>query len=50
MFYLKVRCEMTTLEELLKELPPELQEEVRDFARFLLETKVRRKQKRLRLS
>jgi len=41
---------MTTLEELLKELPPELQEEVRDFAWFLLETKVRRKQKRLRLS
>ncbi|MGQ9631840.1 MAG: DUF2281 domain-containing protein [bacterium] len=32
------------LEELVKELPPELQEEVRDFAEFLLEK--RRKKRR----
>ena len=30
---------MKRLEELLQELPPELQQEVYDFARFLLETK-----------
>ena len=38
------------LEELIRELPPELQQEVRDFAQFLLDTKVNRKQKKLRLS
>ena len=32
---------MTPLEKLIEELPPELQQEVEDFARFLLETKVR---------
>lgn len=41
---------MKTLEELIKELPPDLQEEVRDFAEFLLNTKVRVKQKKLRLT
>lgn len=35
---------MKTLEELIKELPPELHQEVQDFANYLLETKVRPKQ------
>ena len=39
-----------SLEELVKELPPDLQQEVHDFARYLLETKVRRKRARMRLS
>lgn len=38
------------LEELIRELPPELLQEVHDFAQFLLDTKVRRKQKKLRLN
>lgn len=41
---------MKTIEELVRQLPPDLQEEVRHFAEFLLETKVRPKGKRLRLS
>jgi len=41
---------MEEIGDLFKELPPDLQEEVRDFARFLLETKVRTKQKKLRMS
>ena len=41
---------MKTLEELIKELPPELRQEVHDFARVLLETKVHRKQKKLRMT
>jgi hypothetical protein len=41
---------MKPIEELVKELPPELQQEVYDFAQFLLETKVRPKQKKLRMS
>ncbi len=40
---------MKTLEELIKELPPHLQEEVRDFAQFLADTKVRPKRKHLRM-
>jgi len=39
---------MKSLEELMKELPPHLQEEVRDFAQFLVDTKVRPKRKYLR--
>lgn len=39
---------MTTIEELIKELPPELQKEVEDFALFLLETRVRRSRTKLR--
>ncbi|MBI4333488.1 MAG: DUF2281 domain-containing protein [Chloroflexi bacterium] len=39
-----------TLDELVKELPPELQDEVRDFARFLLSKRRKRKQKKLRLT
>jgi len=41
---------MKTFEELIKELPPELQKEVYDFARFLLESKARPKQKKLRMT
>lgn len=40
---------MKTLEELIKELPPHLQEEVRDFAQFLADKKVRPKRKYLRM-
>jgi len=39
-----------TLEELIKELPPDLQREVRDFAQFLLEKKVRPAQRKVGLS
>ncbi len=31
---------MQSLKELIDQLPPELQEEVRDFVKFLLEKKV----------
>jgi hypothetical protein len=41
---------MKTTEELIKELPPELQQEVRDFAQFLLDKKARPKQKKLRMT
>jgi hypothetical protein len=41
---------MKNLEQLLIELPPELQQEVRDFAEFLLQTRVRAGRRRLRLS
>ncbi len=41
---------MRTIEQLIEQLPPELQQQVRDFAQFLLDTKVRPKQKKLRLS
>ena len=37
------------LEELIKDLPPDLREEVRKFAEVLIETKVRPKQKHLRM-
>ena len=41
---------MQTLEELIGSLPPELRQEVRDFAEFLLERKAPRKQNKLRLT
>jgi hypothetical protein len=41
---------MKSLDELIHELPPDLKEEVRDFAQFLVDTKVRPKQDRLRLT
>ncbi len=41
---------MRTLEEIIFLLPPELKDEVRAFAEFLLKTKVQPKQKYLRLS
>ncbi len=41
---------MKNIEEMIKELPPELQEEVIDFTEFLLEKKVHPKQKKLRMT
>ena len=41
---------MKTIEEKIRELPPELQQEAEDFVDFLLETKVHRKQKKLRMT
>jgi hypothetical protein len=41
---------MKKIEELFEELSVELQHEVEDFARFLLETKVHPKQRKLRLT
>ena len=40
---------MKTLDELVQKLPPDLQREVEDFARFLLETRGRSKGARLRM-
>jgi hypothetical protein len=39
---------MGTIEELIKELPPDLQREVEDFARFLLERRVKKRGRKLR--
>ncbi len=33
---------MKTLEEMIKKLPPELQQEVEDFIRFLMEKRVKK--------
>ena len=41
---------MKTAEEIIKELPPDLQQEVLDFAEFLLSKEKTPKQKRLRMS
>lgn len=42
---------MKRLDELVRELPPELQQKVYDFARFLLETKAKPRRKgKLRLT
>ena len=41
---------MKPLEELIQQLPPDLKQEVEDFAQFLVATKVQRKQENLRLS
>jgi len=40
---------MSVLNELVEKLPPDLQREVEDFARFLLETRGQTKGARLRL-
>jgi hypothetical protein len=40
---------MKSLEELIKELPPQLQNEVREYAQYLVETKVKPKRKYLRM-
>lgn len=37
------------IEELVKQLPPDLQTEVRNFAQYLLDTKVKRRSQKLRL-
>ncbi len=41
---------MESIEELMEKLPPDLQQEVKDFARFLVEKKAKPKRKKLRLS
>ncbi len=41
---------MKTLEDLIKELPPELRQEVQDFARHLFETKVQVRRSKLRMN
>ncbi|NQT52480.1 DUF2281 domain-containing protein [bacterium] len=41
---------MKTLEQMIQSLPPQLQEEVRDFAQFLLDREVSRPGQKLRLS
>ncbi len=40
---------MESLEEIMAKLPPEHQQEVRDFARFLAEKKARPKRRKLKL-
>ncbi|OGF63620.1 MAG: hypothetical protein A2Y62_00890 [Candidatus Fischerbacteria bacterium RBG_13_37_8] len=40
---------MQTLKDYIEKLPPELQEEVKDFIEFLLEKKARKGNKTLRL-
>lgn len=40
---------MKTLEELIKELPPELRQEVEDFVQFLLEKRARKPKGQLKL-
>ncbi|GAW90986.1 DUF2281 domain-containing protein [Calderihabitans maritimus] len=39
---------MKTLEEMIKELPPELQQEVKDFVQFLLERRAQKPGRKLR--
>lgn len=41
---------VATLKELVEKLPPDLQQEAKDFLEFLLEKRMRRKQKKLRLT
>lgn len=41
---------MKTLEELIRELPPDLRQEVQDFARSLVEEKAHPKNSKLRLN
>ncbi len=39
---------MGTMEEIIRQLPPDLQKEVEDFARFLLERQARKRRGKLR--
>ena len=41
---------MESIEELMEKLPPDLQQEVRDFAQFLVEKRATPKRKKLRLT
>jgi hypothetical protein len=41
---------MESIEELMAQLPPDLQQEVKDFARFLVEKKAKPRRKKLRLT
>jgi hypothetical protein len=45
---MSVLCKPVT--DIVDQLPPELQQEVYDFAKYLLETKGQRKQNRLRMT
>lgn len=40
---------MKSLEELIKELPPSLRDELRSYAQYLVDTKVKPKRKYLRM-
>jgi hypothetical protein len=40
---------MKKIEEKIKKLPPELQQEVLDFINFLLQKKIKKKKKKLKL-
>jgi hypothetical protein len=40
---------MKALEDLIKELPQELRQEVQDFANYLVETKIRPRRTKLRM-
>ena len=41
---------MKNLDQLIQDLPPDLQQEVEDFVQFLVDKKVHRKQNKLRMS
>jgi hypothetical protein len=41
---------VSTIQEMVEQLPPDLQQEVRDFAAFLLEKRAQPRQKKLRLT
>jgi hypothetical protein len=41
---------MKQIEDMIKELPPELQQEVEDFVQFLLEKRVRKEKSQLKLN
>lgn len=41
---------MESIEELMAQLPPDLQQEVKDFARLLVEKKAKPRRKKLRLT
>ena len=43
-------ADMRRLEEMVKELPPELQQEVEDFVQFLIERRVRKPKGHLKLA
>lgn len=40
---------MQTMEDLIRQLPPDLQQEVKDFAEFLLEKRGRKAKEKLKL-
>ena len=45
----KGQIAMSKIEDKIKELPPELQQEVFDFINFLIERKIKKKRKKLKL-
>ncbi len=44
------RQDIDTIEDMIKGLPPEFRQEVFDFVEFLKEKKIRRRQKKLRMT